>query len=301
MKRKVFSLSVLVLSVVFGMLLFPSAGFAQVGISLFPIKFRVTINPGDTYSDTVTVMNPNSFPIGVQPEIENIGGGDEGAITLIAGDAPYGLMSWIQMTKDPFTLAPNERRQVPFSIVIPKDGEPGGHYGAILFRAIQPTNGTSTQSGVGVSGRVGSVILVEVPGATQKTGELYNFTGPSYMSHGPVTFTFHVKDTGNTHFDPTGAVTVSGWFMADAVLPFESRVVFPGYSRTFTATWPSRYAFGPLTAKVEVQMPDGGTQVATLSFFAFPWQEGLIVVVGLSALWFVARFFKRKFKIVKVS
>lgn len=280
--------------------LLPFFTFAQVGISLYPIKFRLTIEPGKSYSDTVTVINPNNFPIGVKPEVENIAGGEEGSIDLFEEDIPYGLMAWISVDRTVFTLGPQERRQVPFSINIPENGEPGGHYGAILFRAIPPPTPEGQQSAIGVSGRVGTVILVEVPGATIKTGELTEFTGPKYIARGPVEFVFKVKNTGNTHYNPEGKIIIDGIFAKKTEIGFEPRVVFPGYSRTFKSQWPIHYAFGPLTATAQINVPGSGTQLATLTFFAFPWQEsgaGLLLVL---ILWFGLRTFRKKFKIVKM-
>lgn len=278
----------------------PTPASAQVGISLFPIKFRIQIDPGKSYSDTVTVINPNDFSIGVQPEVENLSVGNEGSIDLVDTDIPHGLTSWISMDLKPFDLGPQERRQIPFSINVPANGEPGGHYGSILFRGIPPAGGPS--SGIGISGRVGSVALVEVSGKTSKTGGIEEFSGPSsYVSHGPVNFTFKVKNTGNTHFDPAGKITLTGPFIGAIDVPFDSRIVFPSHDRTFTASWGVRYGFGPITASLNINIPDSGAQSATLTFFMFPWQEAAGVIVALIILWFGTRTVRKNFKIVRVK
>ena len=66
---------------------------------LFPIKFDITVAPGQTYSDTITVINPNNFPIGVQPEVENLAGGNQGSIDLVETNIPHGLSAWITINK----------------------------------------------------------------------------------------------------------------------------------------------------------------------------------------------------------
>lgn len=279
--------------------LFLTHASAQVGLSLFPIKFRVTIDPGKSYSDTVTVVNPNNYPIGIKPEVENISGGDEGSVDLIDTDIPHGVSQWIQIDKTQFDLAPQERKQVHFTIVVPANGEPGGHYGAILFRGVPPAGGA--QNGVGISGRIGSVVLVEVSGKTTKTGKLTNFTGPSYISHGPVEFSFVVQNTGNTHFDPQGTVTATGPFIKDTKIPYEPRIIFPGRERTFKALWDVKYLFGPITVTAAINMPDGGAEVKTVSFFAFPWQEALAVLGLIILLLWIRNTFKSKFKLVRVK
>ncbi len=297
-KRFRFFFAITAITVIF---LSPVLANAQVGISLFPIKFDVTVAPGQTYSDTVTVINPNDFPIGVQPEVENIAGGNQGSIDLVDTDIPHGLSAWIQIDRTQFTLAPQERRQVSFSIVVPENGEPGGHYGAILFRGVTVA-GNPAATGVGISGRVGSVILVNVPGASYATGNLADFAGPSsYVSHGPVNFSFTVNNTGNTHFSPQGQITLNGPLLGTIQIPFDSGIIFPGYNRVFTASWPNRYGFGPLTATLSVQIPGSGTVTKTLHFFMFPWQEAFGILVILLVLIFSFRGVKKNFRIVRVQ
>jgi hypothetical protein len=300
MKKNVAVSSLAFAAVLSLFLLFPQKSHAQVGISLFPIKFDVTVAPGQTYSDTVTVINPNNFPIGIQPEVENIAGGNQGSIDLTDTDIPHGLSAWININQAEFTLAPQQQLQVPFSITVPADGEPGGHYGAILFRGLPAS---STGSSVGISGRVGTVILLNVPGASYATGNIASFAGPAtYVSHGPLRFSFTVNNTGNTHFTPTGQITLSGPLFGNSVLPFNSGIVFPGFDRTFTASWPGRYAFGPITATLSLTMPGNTSTVTqTITFFAFPWQETLIVLVILIVLFLALRTWKKNFKIVRVG
>lgn len=281
---------------------FPGTGNAQVGISLYPIKFDVTIAPGQSYSNTVTVINPNNFPIGVQPQVENIAGGDQGSIALEDTDIPHGLSSWISMNLAPFTLQANQQEQVPFTITVPADGQPGGNYGAILFEGLPAAGSTSTSSGVGISGRVGSVILVNVPGAPDATGEVTSFTGPGgYASHGPLSFSFTVQDTGNTYYTPSSTLTLSGPLFGTETLPVTPGIVFPGYDRTYTASWPGKYAFGPLTATLSVSIPDSGTITKTVTVFVWPWEETLIVLIVIALIIIFFKTIGKNFKIVRVK
>lgn len=272
---------------------------AQNSISLFPIKFRLTINPGETYNDTITVINPSEEAIGVRVEVENLVGGEEGSIDLRDADVPYGLAAWVKIDRTSFVLQPQERRQIPFSITIPSNGEPGGYFGALLFRVVSAEK--LQASGVGISGRVGSVILVEVPGEGFKTGVIELFDGPRFVSRGPASFSIKVKNTGNGHFDPTGVVKIEGLFIKEKEFAFEPRVVFPGYSRTYKVEWPFRYAFGPVKATAYVTIPDSGVQTQTISIFIFPWQEVGAVLGAILLLWFGVRGFKKRFKLVRVS
>ncbi len=276
---------------------------ADVSISLYPVSFRIQADPGTTWNGTITVTNPNSSQLGVQPEKENLGGGAEGSIQLLGADAnSYGLASWIKINANPSLLQPGEKKDFPFSIHVPSNATPGGHYAAVLFRAIPPEQaGGAAANGVGVSGRVGSVVLLEVSGDVKRSATLETVDAPQFLSHGPFTVTLKIGNTGNSYFNPGGAVTFQNLLWKQDV-SWDPRVVFPGFDRTFTATWDRRYAVGPVFATVLAKMPDGtviGQQ--TVVIWSFPWQESLIGAGALVLIWLGIREFKKRFKIVPVG
>ena len=276
---------------------------ADVSISLYPVSFRIQADPGTTWSGTITVTNPNTAQLGVQPEKENLGGGAEGSIQLLGEDAnSHGLASWISVDAKPSLLQPGQKKDFPISIHVPLNATPGGHYAAVLFRAIPADQaGGASGSGVGVSGRVGSVILLEVSGDVNRAAVLESVDAQKFLSHGPFTVTLKISNTGNSYFNPEGSVTFQNLFWKQSV-SWDPRVVFPGFDRTFSATWDQRYAAGPVFATVFAKMPDG-TVIGqkTIVMWAFPWQEGLIGAVAFAAMWFGIREFKKRFKIVPVE
>lgn len=275
---------------------------AQVSISIYPVSFRVALNPGETYTGSVTVINPNNFDLGVRPEKENMAGGAEGEVQLLGNEeTKYGLASWIYFNETEMVLKPQERRDVSFVISIPLNAQPGGHYAAILFRGLGPEQLGESGSGVGVSGRVGTTVLVEVSGDVQKSGEVVSLDAPKFISHGPLEISFKVKNTGNTHFNPEGKIVVSGLFQ-NKELNWEPRVVFPGYDRTFKVNWGNKYFFGPIKITLLANIPGAATlNEMSVTVWAFPWQEALIVIAVIALVWLVVRTFKKKFKIVKVG
>lgn len=271
---------------------------AQISLSLYPTSIRLSLNPGETWSGTITVINPNIFDLKVNPEKENLGGGAEGVVELLGENVSYGLASWIHYNEAQLSLKPEERREFPITISVPKNAQPGGHYAAVLFRGL--TSSETQGTGVGISGRVGSIVLVEVSGETFKTGTVEEVIAPKFISHGPLEVGFKIKNTGNTHFSPEGKIVISG-LLQNKELTWEPRVVFPGYDRTFKTSWDQRYLFGPLTVKITTQIPGGENLIIdSFTIWAFPWQEFVIIIVVLVVLVVLFRFFKKRFKIVKV-
>jgi hypothetical protein len=296
--KKRYSISLFFGILILGTAFFASISQAQISLSLYPTSIRLSLDPGETWSGSITVINPNTFDLKVNPEKENLGGGAEGAVELLGENISYGLASWIHYNEGQISLKAEERREIPITISVPQNAQPGGHYAAVLFRGL--TSSEAQGSGVGISGRVGSIVLVEVSGETSKSGTIEEVIAPKFISHGPLEVGFKIKNTGNTHFSPEGKIIISG-LLQDKELTWEPRVVFPGYDRTFKASWTDKYLFGPLTVEIMAQIPGGESLVIdSFTVWAFPWQEVLILIVGITILVLLLKFFKKRFKIVKV-
>lgn len=97
-----------------------------------------------------------------------------------------------------------------FSVKVPANAEPGGHYGAIFFAP------AADKGQVSVIQRLGALILVEVPGEAKISANLDSFeVGASASSKFqaqdefsafPVAFSTRIKNDGNVHVKPVGKI-----------------------------------------------------------------------------------------------
>lgn len=66
-----------------------------------------------------------------------VAGDDTGTPTFVKpqnqGSDAFSLSNWISIEDKNLTLANGETREVKFSVKVPANAEPGGHYGAIFF------------------------------------------------------------------------------------------------------------------------------------------------------------------------
>lgn len=291
------------------------AAFAQLSISTYPLSVKGQIDPGQTFEGTVNIINSSeNESVKIRLEKENLMGGAEGAVELLGEvDTGWGISSWVKFEDDSdFILEPKERRAVNFSIEVPLDAQPGGHFGAVLFRALPADEKENTESGISVSGRVGSVLLFEVTGDINKGAHISWIDVPKFLSHGPVDVRFKLKNDGNSYFTPIGNVTYKNLWMkneAEFYNPGKAEtdlnkpgVVFPGYDRTYASKWDKKYMFGPVKITINAQMEEGGPEIASKSIiiWVFPWQEALIILAVILLLWIITKAFKTKYKIVKV-
>ncbi|KKU11043.1 MAG: hypothetical protein UX65_C0002G0035 [Parcubacteria group bacterium GW2011_GWB1_46_8] len=298
MRKSFFLASVFILGCLVGV----NYAFAQISITLYPTSFRVQIDPGKTWEGTVTVVNPNSDRLGVKVEKENLSGGAEGSIELMGEETnQIGLASWISVDRMSDTLNPNEKKEFYVSISVPSNAPPGGHYAALLFRGISSDTIDGNRTGVGIGGRVGTVILVEVSGEVQKSGSVVSVEANKFQSHGPIDVAFKVKNTGNSYFSPEGKIVFKNlWRTYEGT--WEPRVVFPGFDRTFKSSWAGKYFVGPVRATVFASIPGlGELPVEEVVVWVFPWQEVSIGIGILLVIWLGMRIGFRNFKIVRVS
>ncbi|MCX6781707.1 MAG: hypothetical protein NTW66_01095 [Candidatus Magasanikbacteria bacterium] len=280
------------------------AASAQLSISAYPLSVRGKLDPGQSMQANVTVTNPNDFDIRVRPEKENLSGGAEGVIQLQGEkDIPWGIASWIKFDdSNDFLLKPKEHRKVFFTIDVPANAEPGGHYGAVLFRALSATAEENEQSGVEVSGRVGSVLLFEISGNVINDATVSEIIAPKFIGHGPLKISFKFKNGGNSYFSPEGEVVYSN-FWNKSYDAWRPRVVFPGFERTFDSAWNRKFLFGPVKITINSRVQENGLIIPAKSIiiWAFPWQEALIILAAILILLFGIKYFKKKFKIVRVE
>ncbi len=192
-----------------------SQAFAA-GISISPLKFEFDTLPGTESSGIIKVMNDTGKPVVLYATKEDfVAGDDAGTPTFVKpqeqGSDEFSLSNWIQVEDKNFTLAQGETREVRFSVKAPANAEPGGHYGAVFFSAA-PEKGQ-----VSVVGRIGALVLVDVPGETKVSGNLADFEsgispdGKAFdpkadFSTFPIAFSTRFKNEGNVHLKPVGKI-----------------------------------------------------------------------------------------------
>jgi hypothetical protein len=179
----------------------------------------MNIAPGASGSETIRITNDTEGPITLYASKEDFVSGDEtGRPKFIAAkdqttDA-YSLANWITLENENLTLAKGETREVRFTVRIPANGEPGGHYGAIFF-----SPATTGKAQVTVVQRLGVLLLINVPGNVEVRGELTDFqvgkkdadkfTIESQFSNFPVMFQTQFENAGNTHLKPIGKIELT--------------------------------------------------------------------------------------------
>jgi len=259
--------------------------FAQTAIGISPLIFELTGNQGEVIENYLKIYNPSGDIIGIKMEVEDIApSGEAGQVIVeLPETETYSLAKWIKTEPEEFNLKPGEEKLVKFTITIPENAEPGGHYGTVLggIKAVTGAGGT----GAVVVQRVGALVLLTVPGAMKEELAVKDFSTPRYLEYGPIPFTIRFENKGTVHVKPTGYVTVTNWLgqkVGDA--GFSPLNVLPGGVRKFETTLDKKWLLaGKYTATLSGSYGMSNIPFApvVITFWAFPWKMGLGILIVL--------------------
>jgi hypothetical protein len=282
------------------------------GLEISPPVIELLADPGQTVTATIRVRNITKGVLIAKGRADDFGAGEDesGQPKLLleeTGATRYSLKYWVSGVPD-LMLAPGELKTTKVTIAVPKNAEPGGHFGVIRFTATPPNlQGT----GVALSASVGTLVLLKVSGEITNSLAVAEFRPgqiakdskqtvqpKSFFEYGPVDFLVRLKNTGSVHEKPKGSITVTNLFGGKvATVPVNSRGgnVLPDSIRRFEQSMSNKRLFGPYTAKLSLTYANGKTLAATTSFWVIPWKLILLGLVGLVALVLVLRMVIRRY------
>lgn len=260
--------------------------------------FVYSLTPGETFGDTVAVSNLGDRPINfVIYPADAFNVKDEGGFTAARdGEEAIGVGSWITLKAQTYTVEPGTRIDVPFSITVPEDAEPGDHAGAILATDADrgSINVDGTDPNLVVRERVGARVYVRVEGPISPALRIDkldvqrktpSFAVPFFSTEGQVTVSWEVSNTGNTRLTPTAVLEVKGLFgRTIKTLPAEELPeLLPGSNIVRSAIITGLPPLEKITVELTVTA-DEVEVVGTASYWAVPWRFVALVLLLLAAL-----------------
>lgn len=247
------------------------------GLKITPTVYEETIEPGKTKDGVIDVFNISSTPLTVTTTIENIRmHGENGDLEYYIGDNPYRLHALVQLDRTPFTLQPGEARRVKFRVAIPIGLYPGGYFASIFFQII-PGSPSETESSIGQSGRVGTLLLFTVAGDVDQKGTVEKLSITENRFTSSKSFEILYANTGSTTtkplgvaYEPTGSLEIKNMLgLPVRKQSVQGETVFPGAKRKMGAQFKKPFWFGRYTVEANVS-PGNGKPAETkrLAFWA---------------------------------
>jgi hypothetical protein len=260
------------------------------GFVVSPPTFELSANPGDNLKNSIRIDNVTNGTLTLSTAVKNFSAlGEEGQVGLSDEESRFSLAKWITVTPSTVQIPAKESKTFDFTIQVPSNAEPGGHFGSVVFKSELPKLQENV-SAVGVGQEIGALVLLRVAGNVKERASIASFkTSKSLFEHGPVAFETRLKNDGNVHVKSNGTITITNLFGHKvASAPVSSKNVLPGATRVLSTDWNARSAFGKYTATVSVQYSSNQPVItASTTFFVVPYKLVLVWTVVLIAVGFL--------------
>lgn len=254
-------------------------------VSLSPLIFELSANPGDTVSNVLKVTNTDPYPVNIVIDIEDFSAiGEEGQVTLKQGEdsSTYSLAGWITATPNAFTIPANNSITVQFTINIPIDAEPGGHYSSVLASI----NATPVDGGVAIAQKIGSLLLLNVAGDVEEKLFIEELFVEPFSEYGPVNIISRFENTGSVHLKPRGFILIKNIFGQEVEqLDLPQKNVLPKSIRRIEILWGERIMFGRYEATLTAIYGSTNQPLSAITtFWVIPWKIATAILVGIIIL-----------------
>ena len=245
-------------------------------ITLSPAQRLVKVNAGAQHKDELTVVNDGTvaydFVVYARPYSVK-GSGYEQDFQSTPPNAD--VYSWTRFEQTKYHLEAGKSVKIPFTITVPADAAPGGHYGVIFAQTEPVTTGSNS---VIRKKRVGALMHVTVNGEYKMGGEATLFETPFWQLEPPLRATVEAKNTGNAECINTTQLTVRDMFgnvKYDAKKEF---IILPKTTRTMHLEWQKSGWFG--LYKVETKQTFLGKTAGEMQYvLMMPRYVPLVVIL----------------------
>jgi hypothetical protein len=228
---------------------------------LFPAKLELAVAPGTSQDFVINARN-----LGADTQTMRVYFNDyfikpnNDFVFQKPGHYSYSCATWLSTAPGDLVVPPGQTGSKTFTVTVPPKAEPGGHYGVIFFeQAPPPGNATIT-----AKPRIGSLILVTVPGQIIRQGEIKSVSITStwfWPAHKvPILPTRKVKarvvfyNSGNVHLTIRGSLTYKaslGW--GSGKVEFNDITVLPKTTRYLETDIPDPPLVGSFKINATVQ------------------------------------------------
>jgi hypothetical protein len=276
-------------------------------LTVSPVKIELQGDPGQTLTADFRLLNEQDKTLNFYGSVANFEAeGESGTPNFVSNDTD--LASWIHLNpgeegEDPTVITLNSKEEITrtFTVDIPGDATPGGHFAALFWA----TNPASETEGVAVGAKVGILVFLSVNGDFDQGGDLLSFDttdAQRFFTSLPITFEYRFQNTGADRVVPEGTLELKntlGWTAEVLTVNGGQNNVLPASIRKFEETWGTvdetlnsgfwsqvqkeweDFAMGYYSATLNLTYgPDESLATSALNFWIFPWELLTVLVLG---------------------
>lgn len=223
--------------------------------TITPMGKDIQLKAGEKVTGTITVINqqdskdPFSFKVSVAP-YGVVGEGYDA--DLVTATEQTRLAKWVTIDTPSGTVAPNESKEVTYTINVPENAPAGGQYAAIVISSNNPSESPTT---VDYVYEMASILYGEVEGETVHGGSVVSHSVPGFSTTPKISTTAQIENNGNVHEYARINLTVTNFFSGEEIANTEEQetqvaeVIMPSTTRHFINSLNNLPSLGVVTVK----------------------------------------------------
>jgi hypothetical protein len=247
------------------------------GLRIAPLRAYPSQNPGDTTSGSITLTNRTPKPQTVSLSAEVFKTTDQ---EYNYDFEPSATAQWIQFADKQVTLGVNQSQAVAYSVAVPANATPGGHF-FVLLASLNPV---ISSSHVNEISRVASLVYLQVNGQLNKQSRLLSASLPWFSAKPSIPLVTQVADSGNTYIQARiGVYATRQPFGQSVSLAQLNTLILPSTVHKVSGTVALPNVPGLYKVDTQYSSPTGTPMTISHYVLYVPLWLGLVIVAGLVA------------------
>lgn len=267
----------------------------EISIGIVPGFEELTLVPGEKYQGTFSVVNPSSVegnsvdyriivtPFSVTDENYNIDFTKKTEYTDI--------VDWITIEEKSGTLAPEELKEIHFTIDVPQTAKSGGQYASIMARIDNPEKTNDNSYSIMSRSQVAMILYAAIDTELVSEGTILENKIPTFSFDSPISVTSRISNNGNIHSKAINILRVENAFTGkeyySSVNSPKTNSILPGTELLVVDTWEETPALGVFRV---VQSISYNNKVDTSSGIVFVCPIWFLIIwlifIGSCFAWF---------------
>lgn len=258
-------------------------------VTIGPAKIEYRADPGTVIKDTLVLVNDSNAKQTLYSSFEKFTEVN-GEKKFLLGE-PTELANWFNLPKS-VTLEPTGQKSIPFTVEIPKNAPPGGHF-AVIWWGTAPPEGSKQ---VSIVTRAGILVYLRISGEVNESAEILKFATEGekfFWSKMPENFAVLFRNSGNTYLKPQGEILIKNIFggkVATFGINEVSLIFLPDTENNLRIAKKfekAPFAFGFYKAELTLRWGEKPESIQkNIWFFVFPWKQVLGGIIILAILFF---------------
>lgn len=282
-------------------------------LKLSPVRSDIQVAAGTSKTIQVTISNLTKAPLTVKAVANDFIAGDERGTPALILDAdkfaPTHSLKRFMVPLNDVTIPASSNKTVGVVVIVPKDAQPGGYFGAIRFSPV----GASANAQVNLNASAASLILLTVPGPAVEKLDLTEFavqqggkTGNYFQSANDLQTTVRFQNRGSIQMGPFGKLSVKEGDKVVYDVDFNNKdqrdVILPDSARRWDIPLKNIGSFGHYTVTATFAYGSKNQTIeVSQSFWVVPQMVIFAAIGGTIALillivgiWLFLRSYKRR-------